>query len=87
MDRGFCRKAKKAHRLSPDWRRAYAPSNLTCEMESVANHNPSFTVERNSLRQIKKWPDGDRHSHKSAWWTLIIFALKPPPLKNFSPRG
>jgi len=35
-------------------------STLACEKETVSNRNPFFKIERNSLKQIEKWPDGDR---------------------------
>ena len=60
-------KAKRPIAPFPGKQGALNPLKLTCEKESVANHNPFFTVERNPLRQIEKWPDSDRRWHKSAY--------------------
>jgi len=55
------------------------PLKRACEKESVANHNPFFTVERNSIRQIEKWPYSDREWHWSASLdTRHLRPLKPP---------
>jgi hypothetical protein len=65
MDRASCLKAKRPI-ASPPMATGLGPLKFPCEKESVANHNPFFTKERNSLREIEKWPDSDRRSHKSA---------------------
>jgi hypothetical protein len=59
-------KAKRPIASSPHGDGPKRPPNLLAKKESVANHSPFFTGERNSPRQIEKWPDSDRRSHKSA---------------------
>jgi len=59
-------KTKRPIASPPDGDGPKRPPKFACEKESIANHNPFLTGKLNSLRQIEKWPDSDRRSHKSA---------------------